>query len=114
MRMCVCVCRLVHGEPIIGVSTVNSALVLGSAGRLLSHQLWKLNFSLFVHALSFFFSILAIFKLSSRFGRKNKSKAKELGALSEEEVDKSEPEMFLSKYVFHLCNVYYLIHKIQF
>ncbi|KAF4119091.1 hypothetical protein G5714_001142 [Onychostoma macrolepis] len=32
-----------------------------------------------------------------RFGRKNKSKAKELGALSEEEVDKSEPEMFLSK-----------------
>uniref|UniRef100_A0A671MAG7 Partitioning defective 3 homolog B-like n=1 Tax=Sinocyclocheilus anshuiensis TaxID=1608454 RepID=A0A671MAG7_9TELE len=31
------------------------------------------------------------------FGRKNKSKAKELGALSEEEVDKSEPEMFLSK-----------------
>ncbi|XP_050966966.1 par-3 family cell polarity regulator beta a isoform X2 [Labeo rohita] len=32
-----------------------------------------------------------------RFGRKNKAKAKELGALSEEEVDKSEPEMFLSK-----------------
>uniref|UniRef100_A0A8C1RLN0 Par-3 family cell polarity regulator beta a n=1 Tax=Cyprinus carpio TaxID=7962 RepID=A0A8C1RLN0_CYPCA len=32
-----------------------------------------------------------------RFGRKNKTKAKELGALSEEEVYKSEPEMFLSK-----------------
>ncbi|XP_059409528.1 par-3 family cell polarity regulator beta a isoform X2 [Carassius carassius] len=31
-----------------------------------------------------------------RFGRKNKPKAKELGALSEEEVDKSEPEI-LSK-----------------
>uniref|UniRef100_A0A8C2EK45 Par-3 family cell polarity regulator beta a n=1 Tax=Cyprinus carpio TaxID=7962 RepID=A0A8C2EK45_CYPCA len=31
------------------------------------------------------------------FGRKNKTKAKELGALSEEEVYKSEPEMFLSK-----------------
>uniref|UniRef100_A0A673IDU8 Partitioning defective 3 homolog B-like n=1 Tax=Sinocyclocheilus rhinocerous TaxID=307959 RepID=A0A673IDU8_9TELE len=31
------------------------------------------------------------------FGRKHKSKAKELGALSEEEVDKSEPEMFMSK-----------------
>ncbi|XP_067298301.1 par-3 family cell polarity regulator beta a isoform X2 [Pseudorasbora parva] len=37
-----------------------------------------------------------------RFGRKNKeekakSKAKQLGALSEEEMDKSEPEVFLSK-----------------
>lgn len=37
-----------------------------------------------------------------RFGRKNKeekakSKAKQLGALSEEEMDKSEPEAFLSK-----------------
>lgn len=37
-----------------------------------------------------------------RFGRKNKeekskSKAKTLGALSEEEVDKSEPEIFMSK-----------------
>lgn len=63
---------------------------------------------------SFFFSTLAIFKLSSRFGRKNKSKAKELGALSEEEVDKSEPEMFLSKYVYHSCNVYYLITNFNY
>ncbi|XP_051753408.1 par-3 family cell polarity regulator beta a isoform X1 [Ctenopharyngodon idella] len=38
----------------------------------------------------------------NKFGRKNKeekakSKAKQLGALSEEEMDRSEPEMFLSK-----------------
>lgn len=62
VRLCVCVCRLIHGEPIIRVSTANSALVLGSAGRLLSHQLWKqhiLPFSLFVHALSFFLLLLS-------------------------------------------------------
>ncbi len=116
LQACVCVCRLVYGEPIIRVSTANSALVLGSAGRLLSHQLWQHNTSspfLSLSMLFLFFSTLAIFKLSSRFGRKNKSKAKELGALSEEEVDKSEPEMFLSKYVYHSCNVYYLINKFQ-
>ncbi len=45
LQACVCVCRLVYGEPIIRVSTANSALVLGSAGRLLSHQLWQHNTS---------------------------------------------------------------------
>lgn len=66
---------------------------------------------------SFSLSLLAFFKPSSRFGRKNKeekakSKAKQLGALSEEEMDRSEPEMFLSKYVG--LNVTCIIKPIKF
>jgi len=53
--------------------------------------------------LSLFLPLLTFLKPSSRFGRKKedkaKSKAKQLGALSEEEMDKSEPELFQSKYV---------------